>query len=74
MAKPQTQQSFWDRYLSVPFLRWWTIAFLVEIVAILGLHVTNHPQAASTLSFVGTPIMVLTFLCIFLLGILWRKW
>jgi hypothetical protein len=71
---PQRRPSFWDRYFSVPFLRWWTIAFLTEIVAILGLYVTGHAQAASILSFAGTPIIVLTFLCIFVIGILWKWW
>lgn len=74
MAERQTQSSFFDRYLAVPFLRWWTIAFLSEIAAILGLHITGHQQAAHLLSFIGTPIMVLTFVCIFLLGLLWRWW
>jgi hypothetical protein len=71
---PERGPSFWDRYFSVPFLRWWTIAFLTEIVAIFGLWVTGHPQAAQVLSSFGTPIITLTFVCIFLLGILWKRW
>jgi uncharacterized membrane protein YtjA (UPF0391 family) len=62
------------RFLSVPFLRAWVIAFLSEIAIILGLSCNGQAAAAANVSIVATPTIVIVFLVLFVIGIRRRWW
>lgn len=56
----------------VPFLRWWTIALLLEIAGILGLSWLGYVDAAADFSAITTPTILVVFIVIFVVGV-WRR-
>jgi hypothetical protein len=63
-----------SRFMSVPYLRAWTIAFLTEILIICGLDLFDYPVAAAYFSAIATPTIMIVYLMLFIVGVKQRWW